>query len=37
MKKTKNFNFLGKKKYEIKFNNPIFLIDEIVIYDGWIE
>lgn len=28
MKKTKNFHFLGKKKYETKFNNQIFLIDE---------
>lgn len=27
MKKTKNFHFLGKKKYETKFNNPIFLMD----------
>lgn len=27
MKTTKNFHFLGKKKYEITFDNPIFLMD----------
>lgn len=27
MKTTKNFHFLGKKKYETTFDNPIFLMD----------